>query len=384
MKEQTRKEMQRKMAEYEMSAPEVSWAEIEQAVGTGGGQATILPIWRKRIAAAIVLLMVVGAGFWMQQHRQEADESQQTKQVSTASKTTETPQQAISVKPTNEPTTYALATPRIRPTALPVQTESDERTEDRMLPEENNLNENGTHVQERQAQPTTATYTPESTDRPQFKAAKNRLTAKVYLGNSMNSYTGSAVFTPMLMSAEPFGKYDDNMGEEGESPLHSITTSIRHHQPLRFGFSLRYGIGNRWSIESGLSYSYHKSDMTNRAGDAEVTTEQRLSYIGIPLNVGYQIWSGSRFGFYLSAGGMVEKMVKGSRTTQTGTENVGIRPLQFSLNGAAGAEFCINQSFSLYVEPGLSYHFDNGSPVPTIYQDEPLNFNLSVGLRFSF
>ena len=381
MKEHTRNEMQQKMADYEMSAPEVSWAEIEQAVGRS---AVVIPLWRKRIAAAVVLLIVVGTGFWMQQHRHGADESPQTKQVSTVSETTETRQQPMSVKPTNEPATYALATPRTRSTALPVQAKSDEGTEDRAQSEENNQGENGSRVQERQPQPTIATPVYQPTDRQRFTATKNRLTAKVYLGNSVNSYTGNLVFTPMLMSAEPFGKYDDNMDNDGDTPLPSITTSISHHQPLRFGLSLRYGIGKRWSIESGLSYSYHKSDMTSLSGDSEVTTEQRLSYVGIPLNVGYQIWSGSRFGFYISAGGMVEKMVKGSRTTQTATENVSIRPLQFSLNGAAGAEFCIDQSFSLYVEPGLSYHFDNGSPVPTIYQDEPLNFNLNVGLRFSF
>ena len=376
--------MQQKMAEYKMSAPEVSWVEIEQAVGTGGRRAMAIPMWRRRIVAAVMLLVVVGAGFWMQRHGKEADESQQKKPAGTALEATKTHQQPISAKTTYEPATYASAMPRVRSTAMPVQPESDERTEDQAQTEEKKQSENSTHAPERQVQTTTATYTPESTDRPQFRATKNRLTAKVYLGNSINSYTGSAVFTPMLMSAEPFGKYDDNMGDEGESPLHSITTSIRHHQSLRFGLSLRYGIGNRWSIESGLSYSYHKSDITNLSGDSEMTTEQRLSYIGIPLNVSYQIWSGNRFGFYLSAGGMAEKMVKGSRTTQTATESVSIRPLQFSVNGVAGAEFRIDKSFSLYVEPGLSYHFDNNSPVPTIYQDEPLNFNLNVGLRFSF
>lgn len=384
MKEQTRKEMQQKMADYEMSAPEVSWAEIEQAVGAGGRSVVVMPMWRKRMAAAVAVLAAVGAGFWMQQHRHGADEDLQTKQVSTVSEVNKTHQQPISVKPTDEPVTYALATPRVHSNALPAQTASDEKTEERAQPEENKQNENSTHDQERHPQPTMATYAPKSADHSQFKATKNRLTAKVYLGNSMNSYTGNAVFTPMLMSAEPFGKYDAKMGDDGDTPLHSITTSIRHHQPLRFGLSLRYDIGNRWSVESGLSYSYHKSDMTSLSGNSEMTTEQRLSYVGIPLNVGYQLWSGSRFGFYISAGGMVEKMVKGSRTTQTTTENVSIRPLQFSLNGAAGAEFRIDQSFSLYVEPGLSYHFNNGSPVPTIYQDEPLNFNLNAGLRFSF
>ena len=269
MKEQTRKEMQQKMAEYEMSAPEVSWVEIEQAVGVGGRPAVVVPMWRKRIAAAVALLVVVGAGFWMHQHRQEtAEESELPKLVGMASKTTETQQQPISVKPINEPVTYASATPRLRSAAQPVQTKSEERTEDREQPEDNEQAGNSTPIEERQPQPTTTTYTPTSTDRSQFTATKNRLTAKVYLGNSINSYTGSTVFTTMLMSAEPFGKYDNNMGNEGEIPLHSITTSTHHHQPLRFGLSLRYAIGHRWSIESGLSYSYHKSDMTSLSGDS--------------------------------------------------------------------------------------------------------------------
>ena len=393
MKEQTRKEMQQKMAEYEMSAPDVSWAEIEQAVG--GRPSVVIPMRHKRMAAAVAVVLLMaggGAGLWMQQHRQGAGESQQTEQVSTTVSETAGPhQQPTPVNPTNEPATYASATPRVRSAALPIQqVKSDERAEDenQVLTKENDRDEKNTHAPKlpvgEQPQPTTATPPSQPTGRPRLTTPDTRLTAKVYLGNSMNSYTGNTMFTPMLMSAKPFGKYDNNMDKEGDSPLPSIKTSIHHHQPLRFGLSLRYGIDKRWSVESGLSYSYHKSDMMNQSGDSEVTTEQRLSYIGIPLNVGYQIWSGGRFGFYISAGGMVEKMVKGSRTTQTATESVSIHPLQFSLNCAAGAEFRFDQSFSLYVEPGLSYHFDNDSPVPTIYQDEPLNLNLSVGLRFHF
>jgi hypothetical protein len=38
----------------------------------------------------------------------------------------------------------------------------------------------------------------------------------------------------------------------------------------------------------------------------------------------------------------------------------------------------------LYVEPGISYHFDDGSPVTTVYKDRPLDFNLAFGLCFYF
>ena len=37
---------------------------------------------------------------------------------------------------------------------------------------------------------------------------------------------------------------------------------------------------------------------------------------------------------------------------------------------------------AIYAEPGISYHFDNGSNVTTFYSDNPLAFSLNVGLRF--
>ena len=39
--------------------------------------------------------------------------------------------------------------------------------------------------------------------------------------------------------------------------------------------------------------------------------------------------------------------------------------------------------FSLYAEPGIGYYFNDGSSTPTIYKDHPLNFNLSLGIRFN-
>lgn len=33
----------------------------------------------------------------------------------------------------------------------------------------------------------------------------------------------------------------------------------------------------------------------------------------------------------------------------------------------------------VYVEPGLSYYFDDGTDMKTIYKDKPLNLNLNHG-----
>ena len=93
-------------------------------------------------------------------------------------------------------------------------------------------------------------------------------------------------------------------------------------------------------------------------------------YIGLPLNISFDLWKSCNFGLYISAGGMIEKSLDTS-------------PWQFSFNGTAGVEYKLTGFFSLYAEPGLGYYFKDGSSTPTIYQDYPLYFNLSFGLRFS-
>ena len=148
------------------------------------------------------------------------------------------------------------------------------------------------------------------------------------------------------------------------------TMRVDHRQPVRFGLSLRYRLDDRWSVESGLSYTRLSSDITTIVEDKATVTEQRLNYIGLPLNISYDLWKNRRFGLYVSAGGMIEKSLDTS-------------PWQFSLNGAAGAEYKLSSYFSLYAEPGIGYYFKDGSGTPTIYKDHPLNFNLSFGLRLN-
>jgi opacity protein-like surface antigen len=146
---------------------------------------------------------------------------------------------------------------------------------------------------------------------------------------------------------------------------------VHHHQPVRFGLSLRYQFDNRWSVETGISYTRLTSDYLKNVDNVFTSKTVHTDYIGLPLHVGYQLWSGRYVGVYTLAGGMVEKALDNTMW-------------QFSLNGAAGVEFKLNGLFSIYAEPGLGYYFDNRSSTPTLYQEKPLNFNLGLGLRFLF
>lgn len=170
-------------------------------------------------------------------------------------------------------------------------------------------------------------------------------------------------------------------------------TRTDHKLPVRAGLSASYEFAPRWTVETGMSYTYLASDISYETTDSRYETHQSLHYIGIPIKVGYSLWSTGALTTYATAGGMIEKCVSGHSDTRYFIEGkpstaermrVIDRPIQWSVNGAAGIRLRIVDRLSLYVEPGISYYFNNGSPVETIYKDRPLNFNLSIGFNYSF
>ena len=54
------------------------------------------------------------------------------------------------------------------------------------------------------------------------------------------------------------------------------------------------------------------------------------------------------------------------------------------MTGAVGAQVNFTRQIGLYIEPGIAYYFDDGSDIETFRKEHPLNFNLQLGLRFSF
>lgn len=473
MTEDWKKQMQQKMADYRESDIDVSWEEIEQALDAHKKQALdankkrarVVPLWTKRVAAAAVILLIAGGGYWMlQEQRADAPETSVAKVAKTpqsgsvaqaiatlkdeAAQTVVTPEkddtqmsQGVTAQQ-HEETLEREVTPQDEATtereAIPQASASQDEAipEREVTPQASASQAEAAPSAEKTAAPPTPTQqhqvSPASThhqtiypsDLRRRTAPSNRLTAKVYLSNTMasaNSLNYKDYLHALIDHNNPVdpptdhGYHTDNgkdgkndncgittengedgkdgvNGEYGEDGLENMDPAYKtvqtaekahHHQPIRFGFSLRYRFDDRWSVESGLTYTRLSADISNTVDGQTTATEQRLNYIGIPLNVQYLMWGSRYVNVYVAAGGLVEKMVKGSRTTQGTTNSVSIHPLQVSVNGALGAEFKFTEGLSLYAEPALNYYFDNHSAIPTFYQEKPLNFNLNLGLRFN-
>ena len=344
MSEQWIQQMQQKMADYKRPAPEVSWEEIDRTLAANKTRQPRL-LWLRRIAAAAAFLLIAGVGYWgllrnntEENHGDWHNDSSEAKirvpvpvMLDSAAKISVTAMLAETVAPVFESSPDTIHTAPTEEEALPHSNgESDSRPKEQTPPT-----------------PAPVIY---PTDLHQRKHIDNRLTAKVYMSSTMAD-------SQIKTNSQPNSPIIDNH-------------NIHHYQPMRFGLSLRYRITDRWSIESGLSYTRLSSDISTTVDGVTTVTEQHLNYIGLPLNISYDLWKSNHLGLYVTAGGTIEKSLDTS-------------PWQFSLNGAVGAEYKLTDFFSLYAEPGLGYYFKDGSTTPTIYQDRPLNINLSFGLRFN-
>lgn len=393
MKEQWKKQMQQKMADYEESDIEVSWAELEKALAKNRQQAKVVPLWLRRMAAAAAILLMAGGGYWtLFHHRTEMEEQAGQTQMTSVSREQKSREPNVK-QDLQEKILQTVKTQHLLPLLTAVnETKSDTLYASTEVETELTACSPKDTVVFPQNTPSQPHHTVYPSDLRKRTSSLNRLTAKVYLSNTMasssqyhsSSYLKEAKNEPGSSNI-PKSEADEKDYPDNKTNYHTVQTSesVRHHQPIRFGLSLRSRISDQWSIESGLTYTRLTADITNTDDGQTTATEQNLNYIGIPLNVSYQIWGNRHFSFYLSAGGLVEKMVKGSRTSQGVANSVSIHPLQVSVNGAVGAEFKFSHNVSFYTEPALNYYFDNGSIIPTLYQEKPLNFNLNVGIRFN-
>ena len=237
------------------------------------------------------------------------------------------------------------------------------------------------------------------------KHSARRFSAGISVTGAGTASSSERQLTNAIMGANPlesnvnYADWVDGGFRNGESFVvynqPEVETKYSHKLPVKFGVSFRYGFNERLGIESGLTYTLLNSTFTTAAGTANgnTTGKQTLHYIGIPLNVTYNIIGSKLFNVYASAGGAMEKAVGGyfettghvdGKRSETNRNSLKPKELQWSLNASAGAQVNVLNQLGLYVEPGISYRIPSGSHVRSIYTDKKLDFSIGFGIRFNF
>lgn len=242
---------------------------------------------------------------------------------------------------------------------------------------------------------------------PSEKARARRsggFSAGIVAGGAVGGNTSGSKPTAMVMGANPLAagvtKTDwidkDSKASAIVYNQPEVQEEYSHKIPVKVGLTARYNITGRLGVETGLTYSILSSSV--KIGNSETgknwsTGNQTLHYLGIPLNISFNILNSRYVNIYVTGGGMMEKSISGSIKTdeyvdgkfdRTLTTNISPKGLQWSVNAAAGVQANILPQLGFFVEPGVSHHFKNGSRVRSIYTDKPTDFSLGFGLRYSF
>lgn len=238
-------------------------------------------------------------------------------------------------------------------------------------------------------------YTPADNSRGRHEGAAARwtLSTSATTGMGASSVTNStATYVEAVGPDDVMWADNPQLGIGIFNQGKSVKTEYKHRLPVRVGLNVAYRLTDRLSVESGVSYTRLSSDMKDGTKDNYSSGSQKLDYIGVPLNVKYRAFGYRRLSVYASAGLLTEKCVSGKTTHEyviSGekkkheAEDVAAKPWQLSVNAALGAQFDVLRNVGVYVEPGVSYYFDDSSTLSTIYKEKPLNFNFNLGVRYT-
>lgn len=242
---------------------------------------------------------------------------------------------------------------------------------------------------------------------PSEKARARRsggFSAGILAGGAVGGNTSGSKPTAMVMGANPLAagvtKTDwidkDSKASAIVYNQPEVQEEYSHKIPVKVGLTARYNITGRLGVETGLTYSVLSSSVktgNSETGNNWSSGSQTLHYLGIPLNLSFDILNSRYVNIYVTGGGMMEKSISGNIKTdeyvdgkfaRTLTAKISPKGLQWSVNAAAGVQANILPQLGVFVEPGVSHHFKNGSRVRSIYTDKPTDFSLGFGLRYSF
>ncbi|MCL2098136.1 MAG: PorT family protein [Bacteroidales bacterium] len=216
------------------------------------------------------------------------------------------------------------------------------------------------------------------------KKTKNWLLAATFgIGGSTESSSGKKLFGSNEYAATRSGSiqlFNDMVRDD--------FTNISHSLPFSFGLMVRKDIGKNIAIESGLVYTY----LASKFEWFNYDVRQSLHYIGVPVNMVLYLWNANpHWKIYLSGGFMVEKGLRGIYTQEieiwnaryTTTVKGSIDGLQWSINGAFGVNYKINNRLGIYFEPRAGYCFDNHQPI-SMRTEWPVNIGVNLGLNYEF
>ncbi len=242
------------------------------------------------------------------------------------------------------------------------------------------------------------TLVPDYSSLPLEKAEKSRFSLSISVSGTPGSNETASGYGNAISAGSDYAEIT-SFGTNPAADIRmfnrtrEVNTDTKYFQPVKAGVTFRWYFSDRWSIGSGIVWSWLHSRQTSGSDEYYCRTTQNLHYIGIPVNINYDFWTGKHMRAYASLEAMAEKCIAGKSNSEYiyngnagphQTACIKEKQLQWSASAKAGFQYDITRTAGIYIEPGASWHFKNGSDVENVYKARPVNFSLGIGARFSF
>ena len=377
MKEDWTEQLRRKLEGHEMPPPDGLWESISKQMDKTIGLKPLSRLTgtaqRWWAVAAIVLALV---GFFTYYNSNDNEQPLQANAV---------PQQQVSEQPANQPSneqslpeqpsahhqTIAIIHHHKQEATL---VEEQQPSEVDQQPTEAELHEDQSTEQEQKSDPRTPAVpvipvTPETPDTYKAPSPHKKWSLGINASGGLLAANTSQRMDRVYYKSAAFHSSEGyyNYAEIASSSYSLTEYESKHHLPLRFGLSLQYQLNDRLSLLSGISYTYLYSEFSIPLYQS-ANFDQKLHYLGLPIGLSWHLLTATRFRLYLTGGMMLEKCLNE-------------KPWQWSVNGAAGAEYAITSQLGVYLEPSLGYYFSDGTQFEHYYKEHPLAPSIEFGLR---
>ena len=171
-----------------------------------------------------------------------------------------------------------------------------------------------------------------------------------------------------------------------------IVEHEHHDKPITFGLSVSKSLGNKWSLETGLQYSLLKSNFTLGEDSYYIKQNQKVHYLGIPLQVSYRWFDVKNWSAYSSLGATLHIPIYGKNTKQYVTGKTipymnsshFIPSCQWAVGTGIGLQYQFMTNWCVYFEPTFSWYIPNGSTTHTIWTEHPFTITVPFGIRFTW
>lgn len=180
---------------------------------------------------------------------------------------------------------------------------------------------------------------------------------------------------------------------------------LEHSIPISFELLFSKDIYPNLYLESGLSLTHLSTTITSNS-ILNFREKVKFLYLGVPLNVRYNILSVGKGSLFLQAGMVFQKDIYGEYKRQIefrelsdmheyyylaamnmkdySTERVHQKHWQLSSRLNVGFSYPLYRSLQLQAAVGGAYYFNANNLYPTIYSDKKLQLDFNIGLKFNF